>query len=643
MKTSMSTRAPVLLVSAVLAGSTLLLSTTALAAPSPATISATPSAFVASEVVKIAVDFPTSSPYVGLQVKQDDGTFTAISGQTHKKASSSGKYTFSYRVDEAQTVHAVSEGSSAITTDDLTLTPVATSGVLDAIASNSSGTQATAKARFSPVRKGQATELQALTIPTSVTDEVKTATWKKIASGSQDASGSTTFDLDDPMEVSHSYRAVTRPSGGSVATLSNTVTFAAPATTKNTGVSTIYFNTNEGKSVNTRTRYFEGEFSMTASSKLPECAAVPIQKKASAKGRGNYSWSFSKKSFTLKLDKKTDLCGMGKSKKWALIANAYDKSLLRTAAAFNLGSKLTNMAWTPEAKPVDLYINGSYRGSYQLIERITADPDRVNVPELKNGAEEDPTGANNREPNISGGYILEWDFRKGADHNITAGSRGWVGIKEPEDEDDDSGISSAQVSYINSYVDATDKALFGSSFTSDTSGWKKYIDEKSAVDYYIAQEIMKPVDGNMWASVYMYKQRDGKLFFGPMWDYDLSSGSADRAGNTVGTSGWYLRNPVNTSAKQSAKTWFNRLNEDPDFRAAVKARWNQVDDGLRTSDAFLASQQSTIAASANANFDKWSVTEHLSSAQVVKGSWSKEVSYTRSWLKSRISWMNGQY
>ena len=369
---------------------------------------------------------------------------------------------------------------------------------------------------------------------------------------------------------------------------------------------------------------------------------MPTQAHATAKGRGNYSWTFAKKSFTLKLDKKTDLCGMGKSKKWALIAGAYDRSLLRTSAAFDLGSKLTNMAWTPKAKPVDLYVNGSYRGNYMLVERITVASNRVAVDELVNGSE-DPTHANDAPPNITGGYLLEWDFRKGADHNVSAGQRGWVGIKEPEDETDGTGITKQQVRYIDSYLDATDKALYGSSWKSDTKGWKAYIDENSAVDYYIAQEIMKPVDGNMWASVYMYKARNGKLSFGPMWDYDLAAGSADRAGNTKGATGWYLKDPVNTLAKQSSSTWFNRLNDDPDFQKAVKARWKQVYPQLKTEDAFLASQRSVIAKSANANFGKWSVTSHMSTAQVVKGSWSAEVSYLRGWLKNRMSWMNKQY
>ncbi|MGI3784604.1 MAG: CotH kinase family protein [Janthinobacterium lividum] len=512
-------------------------------------------------------------------------------------------------------------------------------GVLDPIQSNSSGTQATATAHFTPAHRGHQVKLQTLTLVTANTDEVKTARWKTLETEKEDAKGDVTFDIDNPLEVAHSYRAITDDDDE---TVSNEVTFAASATTKSTGLSTIYLNTDEGHSINTRKRYFEGQFTMTASSALPECKAVPTQSHATAKGRGNYSWTFSKKSFTLKLDKKTDLCGMGKSKKWALISGAYDKSLLRTSAAFDIGSKLTNMAWTPQAKPVDLYINGSYRGSYLLAERITIDENRVDIDELSNGSA-DPTGANDTKPNITGGYLLEWDFRKSADHNVSAGHRGWVGIKEPEDEDDDTGITKQQVHYVNTYLDATDQALYGSSWKSDTKGWKKYIDEKSAVDYYIAQEIMKPVDGNMWASVYMYKARDGKLFFGPMWDYDLAAGSADRAGNTRGATGWYLKNKVGTTAKQSSSTWFNRLNDDPDFQKAVKARWKEVYPQLKTEDAFLGTQKSVIAKSADANFDHWSVHAHISAAQVVKGSWSKEVSYLRSWLKSRISWMDKQY
>ena len=154
-------------------------------------------------------------------------------------------------------------------------------------------------------------------------------------------------------------------------------------------------------------------------------------------------------------------------------------------------------------------------------------------------------------------------------------------------------------------------------------------------------ELMKPVDGNMWASVYMYKQRNGKLYFGPLWDFDLAAGSANRAGNVVSPSSWYLRNSLGVSAMQSSKTWFNRLNEDPEFRDAVKARWNQVYPNLSQS-SFIDGQKSLIQKSADENWKKWSHSEHLSKYQVVKGSWSADVDYLKSWMSSRRSWMNGQ-
>ncbi|MGZ8770567.1 MAG: CotH kinase family protein, partial [Aeromicrobium sp.] len=89
-------------------------------------------------------------------------------------------------------------------------------------------------------------------------------------------------------------------------------------------------------------------------------------------------------------------------------------------------------------------------------------------------------------------------------------------------------------------------------------------------------------------------------------------------------------------------TWFNRLNEDVEFRDAVKARWKVLYNDLNSS-TFIDAQKAILSDSAAENFKKWSVTEHLSSSQVVKGSWAKEIAYLRSWMSSRRSWMNGQY
>jgi len=628
-----------------------------------ATHTLSPTDYVASELLKIRVDFPTSSPKLSLW-SDVSGAWAKVSGQTAKTASSSGVYTFSYRVLQDQKVQVRNDAAgSTDATEEIALKPTATTGELDALTDSGPGTTAKATARFTPCRSGQATKLQVKKIVTTMTNEnLKADQWETVATGTQsctgtapDLVGKTSFSMSNPLEIKHTYRAITTPSGGSISTVSNTVDYQAQAGKKNTGLATVYLNTNEGDTINTRTRYFEGSFHLVppaGSAEYPECSTVidnkgnPTTKPllAAAKGRGNMSWTFPKKSYSVKLDKKADLCGLGRNKKWALVANHFDKSLLRNSVAMYIGSKLDNMGWTPKQRPVELYLNGDYRGSYMLIERIA-------VTDAKDQADGDATRVfgtklDSTSTDITGTYLLEWDYRKGADRNVTAGARGWVGIKEPENEYDingkntGEGITGDQVSYINNYLDKTDAALFGSNFKDAGSGWRKYIDWESAVDYYIAMELMKPVDGNMWASVYMYKDPGGKLQFGPMWDFDLAAGSANRGGNVVSSSGWYLKNPLAISARQSTKTWFNRLNEDPWFRGRVRNRWNDVHSKLKGSDSYLSTQSNKLSDSARENFKKWSVTQHLTTSQVVKGSWSAEVDYLRRWLRLRIDWLD---
>ena len=491
----------------------------------------------------------------------------------------------------------------------------------------SEGQDARAKATFDPATPGASASLQVKSL--------KDGSWYTIETSQQDSNGVASFYISDPLEMKHEYRAV---SNG--LTTPNSVTWAGPLLDKDTGVATVHFASKEGDSVNTRSRWFNGEFAMKAGPNFPECEnegrfkGAANQEIAEMKGRGNYSWGFEKKSFSLNLDDANNLCGLGSSKKWALIANHYDKSLIRNPMASWVGTKFPNMGWTPQQRPVDLYVNGSFRGSYTLIERINFEGGRLDFDELK--AEDDPTDCTDPAKR-TGSYLMEWDFRKGAAFNFTAGSRGWVGLKEPEDED----FCSAMGSYINGYVDAADKALFGSNFKDNTNGWKKYIDTASAVDYYLAMEFLKPVDGNMWASVYMYKPRGEKIRFGPLWDFDLAEGSANRAGNVVSPKSWYLRNSLGVSAMQSSKTWFNRLNEDPEFRDAVKARWNQVDQSLHPT-SFIGTYKSKIAQSASENYKKWNYGSRISQYQVIKGSWGADVEYVRSWLESRNSWMDSQ-
>jgi CotH protein len=611
-----------------------------------------PTSYDTGTVARLQANFAsgTAGSTITLYKEGPVDTWTAV--ESHA-ANSNGNAYYDYPVTSGpQRLYAETAGGLETEIDTITGNdPVPQTGVLNAPTNN--GKNWTAD--FTPGIAGKATQLQMQRIYTKETDEVNEASgtpgegpWITLKTANQDAAGHVVFPTLSspyPYRVEHKFRAVVG------ANKSNTVKFGlGQVTPKSTGLAAVYFNTNEGHAVDSRDHYNEGEFAMTAGAE--GCTDIGYTdpstrvKKSVMKGRGNYSWSFKRKSFSLKLGDKKDLCGMGAAKKYALVSQDYDKSFLRNALAGYIGKKFTNMAWTPDSRPVDLYVNGSYRGNYLLIERIAIATDRVNINELTG---DEPT--EQVEPGITGGYVLEWDFRKGADYNAYLGSdSGYVGVKEPENDYDRTGaktsksISTAQKNYISGYLNSADSALRASSCQS--TSWTNYIDEASAIDYYIAMEYMKPVDGNMWASVYMYKAQNGKLFFGPMWDFDLAAGSANRAGNVVSSSSFYLRNNLGVSAQQSSNTWFNCLNKRSTFRAAVKARWNAVKGSIDTT-TFLNQEKSVIATSAATSYSVApsgaSHSYRISDYQVIKSSWSSDVSYLTSWASSRKSWLSSNF
>lgn len=550
-------------------------------------------------------------------------------------ATASGTYAFTLTVNDG----------AATATDTVTVT-VRAAGTL---AVTNSGTNAVWTANFGPANSGRTVQLQKQTIVTTTTSEVTAASWVSVGTATANSSGIATVTVRNPLAVAHSYRAVIGPTSSNPL-LSDVVSYAAPlpVMSPSTGLATVHIDTNEGASITSTETYWEGRMTMTAASKVAGTTSTACSAVSNAlmrvSGRGNYTWTLDKKPLKLNLDKKVNLCGMGEGKKWALVANHYDRSLLRNTVAMKMGQGLSNLAFTPDSVPVDVYVNRVYQGSYTLMERVTIAGGRVanGENELKDNA----AGANDAAPNVTGTYLLEWDFRESGDHNVTVGGSGTIAINEPEDESDGSGITPAQISYITRYLEDADEAVFADNFADPVNGWRKYIDEKSLIDWYIVQELTKNLDANLYTSCFMYKTRDtatapGKLFFGPIWDFDTSMGSALYPANQGTTSGWYLRNEnAAIQAKMTSETWINRLFQDSTFAANVKARWKQVYPTLNQSGAFVTAQRDLISASANANFTKWNVSERLEDEQVIKGSWSAEVTYLRDWLGQRIAWMN---
>lgn len=368
-----------------------------------------------------------------------------------------------------------------------------------------------------------------------------------------------------------------------------------------------------------RDDYLKGSYSLAVAGTTPVTGTLEVR------GRGNSTWNMPKKPYRLKLTNKTALMGMPANKNWVLLANYADKTLMRNDITFML-SRNVGMEYTPRSQYVDLMLNGVYQGVYQLAEHIRIDKDRVNIPEL---AVTDTTA-----DKITGGYLIEVDERRGEDVCIDSTMTRMVFcLSSP-----DTLLQAAwapQRQYIEQYLHDTEAAIFSNNFADPDTGYAAYIDVDSMINYYLINELFRNVDGNLRLSTFLYKKRGGKLFFGPIWDFDLAIGNADYD-QAFETTGWYIRNA----------SWFDRLFQDPVFKNKVNARWQQLKAEGKLEQIFQYSQARALwldKAQAK-NFDVWKILDiYVWPNRVVTGSYAGEVLAMNAWLRERMNWMDTQF
>lgn len=266
---------------------------------------------------------------------------------------------------------------------------------------------------------------------------------------------------------------------------------------------------------------------------------------------GNSSWDYSKKKpYNLKLPQKENLYGMGKAKKWALLANYLDHSLLRNKLTEEM-CKAAGMDNVMDSVFVDLYADGSYRGTYQLYERVQIQKNRISICDLEEVTEklnsrdlesyqQKVVGAANayeykensykyydipKDPeDITGGYLLQFQQWNRYGSKVQSGfvtSRGQaIGINGPEY------ASKAQVEYIRLFVQEMEDAIYSDNgYNAKGKHYSDYLDEESLIIAYLVQEISENIDAT-YSSFYLWKDSDltgdGKIHFSPSWDFDLA-------------------------------------------------------------------------------------------------------------------------
>ena len=343
----------------------------------------------------------------------------------------------------------------------------------------------------------------------------------------------------------------------------------------------VYITTPDKQTITSKTVWLEGSNIRIVDENGDENLNVTT----SVRGRGNSTWTYKKKPYAIKLDKKAEVLGMPKHKRWVLLANYLDRTLLRNDVAFEMGRRV--MEWAPRGKFVELYLNGKHLGNYYLCEQIKVDENRVNVDELDK--ESDFTDSSQ----VTGGYILEFDTYGPTDeinYFYTTVLKYPVTIKEP-DEDVITSWTHLGYLYIEKYLN--DIELLLSDDKNDRARWDELndlIDVKSYIDWWLIHELTGNREPVHPKSSYMFKKRDGKLFAGPVWDFDY--GTFKDKGDSV----------------NGSTLWYYYLLRYPEYKSALKEHWAELKDTFVDIEDYIIKQAALIEKSNETNISMWPIT-----------------------------------
>lgn len=376
-----------------------------------------------------------------------------------------------------------------------------------------------------------------------------------------------------------------------------------------------------GNSVNTKESYTDAQVTIYDENGNIDTDNADI----SIRLRGNVTLTLDKKSYRFKFPKKANPLnlGDGAAKSWNLVANYYDTSLLRNMAAYHLGDMLDGMPYSANCRSVEVYVNGEYQGVYLLTEAVNVAKSRINITENPALIEDN-------------GYLVEMSWYD-CDYPFYVEHQQYD-VKS--DLSPDAEISKQQVDYISGYMDDALKALK----SGNKESAEQYIDIRSLIDNYIANEICKNVDSG-WDSYYVSKDAGGKLTFNPMWDYDLALGNFIDVKGYDDTAGLGIYNVSNCNA--NSNQWLCYAIQNDWFREAVAVRWKEIYDDVKTLPQFVTDEAEKNAASYERNFTKWNTLGKKVFSEpdeIAKLSTHKDhAEYLSKWLDNRITWLNTYY
>ena len=352
------------------------------------------------------------------------------------------------------------------------------------------------------------------------------------------------------------------------------------------------------------------------------------QSKTGIRERGNGSRTFPKKPWRIKFDKKQNvLDAPAKAKKWTLINNYGDKTLMRNMLAFDVARKM-GMEWVPYCTPVDVVLNGEYKGCYQLSDQVEVNDGRLEIDEM--------TPEDNSGEALTGGYFVEVDAYATEEpvYFKTAYYKMPITVKSPDDDK----ITSQQLAYITNYFNNLESLLTN---TDPEKGYRSIFDTHSFIQHMLVNEMAGNTD--CYWSTFMYKRRGNPLIYtGPVWDFDLAFENDSQTYPIVATSGnGFLWNTSYSAAANGMKNFTRQvLISDPRCAEEILNVWAQARKAGLTAE-WLQSKVDEYAAllaqSQKLNFMRWPImNQYVHRNPRIYGTYEGECDNVKSYISQQI-------
>lgn len=314
---------------------------------------------------------------------------------------------------------------------------------------------------------------------------------------------------------------------------------------------------------------------------------------------------------------------------------------MRNLIAFNLFREMEN--YSVRAQLCEVLIDGSYKGIYVIGEKIRRDANRVDIAKL--------TATDTVGDALTGGYILQqnyWDANNSFQSNYSPIDHPGFDVHFVYEYPDYNIIHPVQKSYIASYIDSLESALYSDNFADPVAGYRKYMDIPSFIDYFLVNELSRNADG-FKKSVFFHKDKfskGGKLKAGPVWDFDWSFKNQQYCffDNSQGE-GW--AHHINECFTDNYSTgWYIRLLQDSNFQNELRCTYEQYRQNIldtTTIFSYIDSIGTTVQIAQARHFQKWPLLGHTGpdwEIEPIAATYKAELDTLKKWINKRLLWLD---